>query len=214
MYLSKVKLNWKQAGNLYEQHRALWLLFPDIPKNSEAQNNKTRDIKTFLYRIEKTEKGQYANVLIQSMIKPTQNDNIELLAVRDLAVSVQPEQTLRFRLRANPTKEIKDECKGKIVRNGTEYTRGVRVPLIREEEQQTWLQRRLETAADLKSLVVQKELPLHFHKTKTNNRGKIQTILFDGLLVVKDSNALIELMQKGIGRATSFGCGLLSLASG
>ena len=213
MYLSKVKLTWEQVKNPYEQHRAIWKLFPDIQGNNANGDSKTRQIKTFLYRIEQIKKHQCANVLVQSMVKPVPDDEVELLAVRDLSINLQAEQILRFRLRANPIKQIKDERKGKVIgKNGKTYIRGVRVPLIREEEQQAWLQRRLENAANLQNLIIQKELPLHFYKAKTKNRGKIQTVLFDGIFIIKDPQALIELMQKGVGHATSFGCGLLSLA--
>ncbi|PID43123.1 MAG: type I-E CRISPR-associated protein Cas6/Cse3/CasE [Proteobacteria bacterium] len=201
MYLSKVQLSWNQTRNPYEQHRALWQLFPNSP---EAQ-------RSFLYRIEQTVKGQGADVLMQSLQSPVETGDVNLVATRDFNPSLYQGQVLRFRLRANPVKTIKDPRKGERIKNGKTYTRTVRVPLILEAQQQAWLEKKLKDSASLQSLVVQQELPLNFRKKSEKCSGKIQPILFDGILTVEDSEALLELMKYGIGPAKSFGCGMLSL---
>lgn len=203
MYLSKVKLNWSQAKNPYEQHRALWNLFPDRPE----------DKRDFLYRVEQYVKGQGADVIMQSLQQPQHSDVLELLAVRPLNLSLQQGQRLRFRLRANPVKSIKDASKGEQIKNGKSYTRTVRVPLIHEEQQQVWLTRKLNGAATLEVVVIQPELPLNFRKQSEQRSGKIQPLLFEGILTVENSEALLKLMMEGIGPAKSFGCGMLSLAA-
>jgi len=204
MYLSKVKLNWAQAKNPYEQQRALWHLFPNRPD----------DQRDFLYRLEQNVKGQGAVVIMQSQQKPVEAETVELLAVRNLNLSLHQGQALRFRLRANPVKTIKDERKGERIKNGKTYTRTVRVPLIQEEQQQAWLVRKLEGVATLQALTVQQELPLNFRKQRENRSGKIQPVLFDGVLTVENVDAFTELLRRGIGPAKSLGCGMLSLAPG
>lgn len=203
MYLSKVKLNWEQAKNPYEQHRALWKLFPDRPE----------DQRDFLYRVEQYTKGQGADVIVQSQQQPLPSDTVNLLASRELNVSLQKGQRLRFRLRANPIKSIKDESKGEQIKNGKSYTRSVRVPLIHEEQQQAWLVRKLNEAATLEAITIQPELPLNFRKQNQQRSGKIQPLLFEGILTVDNPDALLKLMVEGVGPAKSFGCGMLSLAA-
>lgn len=204
MYLSKVKLNWNQAKNPYEQHRALWQLFPGRPN----------DDRDFLYRVEQIVKGQGASVILQSQQCPAETESVELLAAREVTFALYEGQILRFRLRANPVKAIKDERKGERLKNGKTFTRSVRVPLIHEEQQQAWLARKLEGCASIQALNIQKELPLNFYKKRENRSGKVQPVLFDGVLMVENVNAFTELLSRGIGPAKSLGCGLLSLAPG
>ncbi len=201
MYLSKVQLSWEQARNPYEQHRALWQLFPNSP---DAQ-------RSFLYRVEQTVKGQGAGLLMQSLHSPVETGVVNLVAIRDFNPFLYQGQTLRFRLRANPVKTIKDPRKGERIKNGKTYTRTVRVPLIKEEQQAAWLTKKLDGAAALKALTIQQELPLNFRKKSEKRSGKIQPILFDGILTVEDPEALLTLIKYGIGPAKSFGCGMLSL---
>lgn len=203
MYLSKVKLNWAQVKNPYEQHRALWHLFPERPQ----------DQRDFLYRIEQYTKGQGAEVIMQSQQQPQQSDLLDLRAVKPLNLSLQKGQKLRFRLRANPVKTIKDESKGERIKKGKSFIRTVRVPLIYEEQQEAWLVRKFNGSVSLEALTIQQELPLNFRNDKEQRSGKIQSVLFEGILVVQDPRALLKLMQSGIGPAKSFGCGLLSLAA-
>lgn len=202
MYLSKIKLNWAQAKNPYEQHRVLWQLFPD----------RSYEQRSFLYRVEQYVKGQGASVIMQSQQQPLQCEALELLAVRPLNLSLHEGQRLRFRLRANPVKTIKDERKGEQIKNGKSYTRTVRVPLLHEDQQQAWLARKFEGIASLEALVIQQELPLNFRKQKEQRSGKIQPVMFDGIFAVQNPDMLMGLLQSGIGPAKSFGCGLLSLA--
>jgi len=203
MYLSKIHVSWDQAKNPYDLHRALWKLFPD------CQDDK----RDFLFRVEKIQTGVGADVLMQSIHKPLPNEaSLVLVACREYPMAIKNEQQLRFRLRANPIKTIKDESKGKRERKGRMYTKTVRVPLITEEQQLDWLHKKLAEVAVLDTVIVQKETPLYFHKRKVSIRGKIQTACFDGILTVRDSNAFIELIKQGIGPAKSFGCGLISLA--
>ena len=206
MHLSQLHIDWNKANNPYDLHRAIWELFPDRPED-------TRD---FLFRVEALELNQGARVLMLSQNLPVeQSEHSRLLATRDWNPAFVQGQQLRFRLRANPVKSIADNSKGtKIGNNGKEYVKRVRVPLIHEEEQQAWLERKLEGAALLDQLIIQREMPLRFSKPdgKQHMAGKVQPVLFDGVLVVQDPQALLDCLQQGIGPAKSFGCGLLSLA--
>lgn len=202
MYLSKVQLGWESAKNPYELHKALWQFFPDRPDEN----------RSFLFRVETIVKGQSAQLLMQSMEKPSAGTKAELLACREILLRLQEGQLLRFRLRANPIKTIKDAEKGVVEKKGKNFTRTARVPLIHEEQQQAWLERKFENVALLQSLNIQKELVLNFRKHKEQRSGKIQPVLFNGVFQVLNPTALVQMMEQGIGPAKSFGCGLLSIA--
>lgn len=200
MYLSKILVSWHKARNPYDIHRALWQLFPDHPD----------DCREFLFRVEKKERGFGVELLLQSVEVPVSNNQtIRITASREYRLSITNGQRLRFRLRANPIKTINDEM-GRINRKG--MVKKCRVPLIREEEQNTWLKRKLSEACSIETLSVQREEPIYFRKKKDQRGGKIQTVMFDGIIRIKDQESFLDRLKDGIGPAKAFGCGLLSIA--
>lgn len=204
MFLSKVHIPWQQAKNPYQFHQALWKLFPGC---EEAERD-------FLFRVEQVQIGIGANVLMQSEIKPEGGEQSPLLLAqpKEFVLKVPNGQRLRFRLRANPIKTIKDSGKGTIEKKGKIFTKTVRVPLLHEEQQQAWLERKLQDFARLETLVIQPEPVTYFRKLKENRSGKIQTILFDGIITITDAPVFEVHFTHGIGPAKAFGCGLLSVA--
>jgi CRISPR system Cascade subunit CasE len=199
MYLSKIHIPWHQSQNPYQLHQSLWRLFLGF-ENADRE---------FLFRVEQLQKGMGAQVLMQSAAQPQSNEQSPtLLAQREYVLNVQNGQRLRFRLRANPIKTIKDSSKGSVEKKG----KTVRVPLLHEEQQQAWLERKLQAFSQLETLIVQPEPVLYFRKAKEGRSGKIQTVMFDGVLTVTDAEAFNSQATKGIGPAKAFGCGLLSLA--
>lgn len=203
MYLSKIHIPWVRAQNPYQFHQALWRLFPE---REQAERD-------FLFRVEQQQKGIGAQVLMQSAQSPQSGaDSPALLALRDYDPVFPQGQRLRFRLRANPIKTIKDESKGAVEKKGKTFTKTVRVPLLHEEQQQAWLARKLQPFAQLETLIVQPESVLYFRKGKDQRSGKIQTVMFDGILLVTEPEAFNAALKHGIGAAKAFGCGLLSVA--
>lgn len=204
MYLSKIHIPWAQGKNPYQFHQALWRLFPG---HEDAE-------REFLFRVEQQQTGVGAEVLMQSAIQPqsVEHSPVLLAAPREFALNIPNNQRLRFRLRANPIKTIKDSSKGSIERKGKTFTKTVRVPLLHEDQQQAWLERKFQAFAQLETLIIQPEPVLYFRKAKEDRSGKIQTVLFDGIFTVTNVAALENAVQQGIGPAKAFGCGLLSLA--
>jgi len=197
MYLSRLLLTGEQLHNPYEIHRTLWLAFPDAAEQS----------RDFLFRVEQRTSRQ-VQVLVQSQRQPTANvENARLLASKALELNLLEGSQLRFMLMANPVKTIADE-QGRLDSKGE--VKKCRVPLIKEEEQIAWLKRKLEGAALVNIVEIEKQLPLHFRKG--SKPGKIQPYAFKGVLQVVDAQALRDLLQQGICHAKAFGCGLLSLA--
>jgi CRISPR system Cascade subunit CasE len=209
MFLSQLHIDWRKAKNPYELHRAIWELFPGRPD----------DQRDFLFRVEALEANKGARVLMLSQhFIEEQSEHCRLLATREWNPVFAEGQRLRFRLRANPVKSIKDESKGmRTSKQGFQYAKRVRVPLIHDDQQQAWLERKLHDIADIEQLVIQQEFPLRFRKNTQDKTspmaGKIQPVLFDGVLLARSPGQLVELISKGIGPAKSFGCGLLSLAN-
>ncbi|BBJ22999.1 type I-E CRISPR-associated protein Cas6/Cse3/CasE [Candidatus Nitrotoga sp. AM1P] len=194
MYLSKVQLDWSASRNPYEWHRALWQLFPNRPD----------DARDFLFRMEQLQAGKGAVLLLQSAIPPLESiANASLIApTKMLNLSkLSTGQALRFRLTANVIKTIRDQKNPE---------KRVRVPLVREDEQQAWLARKLEGAATLDEVTLQKNAPLLFRRG--GSAGKLVTVTFDGILTVTNPEVFRNLVANGIGAAKSFGCGLLTMA--
>lgn len=204
MYLAKIHISSQKANNPYDWHDALWKLFPGRPDEK----------RQFLFRVEHLDKQTGAQILLQTPIEPAHSsDDARCLACKPVVYCFEQGQNLRFRLRCNPIKAIKDERKGTVTRNGTVYTRSVKVPLIDEEEQQSWLAGKLQAAgAELLAVTVIQESPLYFRKSKEKRSGKIQPVLFEGILKVTDVESFQKKLQEGIGPAKAFGMGLLSLA--
>jgi CRISPR system Cascade subunit CasE len=200
MYLSKIMIHGSICRNPYEIHRSLWSLFPE---NADAERD-------YLFRVERSGQQQ-AEVLMQSFREPiaVQSHDLRLLACKDYSLILNVGQRLRFQLIANPIKTINDES-GRL--NARGEVKKCRVPLIHEEEWRNWLERKLANCADLQTIIAEKRLPLNFRKAKGKLVGKIQPVDFQGVLQVKDSAGLSELISAGIGPAKALGCGLLSLA--
>ncbi len=197
MYLSKVIIQNARCRDVYQFHQAIWQLFPSQPAQKRA----------FLFRIEAKHPGRGADVLLQSMEAPASSAAAQVLACKPLAFHLKEGDQLRFRLRANPIKTIKDEQQRL---NGRGEIKRCRVPLLKEQEQHQWLIRKFSLAARLEHIESTSELPLFF--SKNGMGGKIQPMNFEGILTVTSVPALLSLLNNGVGPAKAMGCGLLSLA--
>jgi len=204
MYLSKLFIDFKRPKNIYQIHQDLWSLFPN-------QDDKAR---SFLFRVEQLQAGSGASILMQSEIEPVAgNEHVTLLATRKYPLTVLKNQRLRFLLVANPVKTVKDQKERK---NQKGVIKSNRVPLITENDQQNWIERKLQSWAQLDSVMIHPCPPLYFYKKDEQKpkgyAGKIVPVTFEGVLIVREPDTIIEQVKQGIGPAKAFGCGLLSLA--
>lgn len=196
MFLSKIWIDWQWARDPYQIHRALWQLFPNSP-------DAKRD---FLFRVEDLQPGRGAAILLQSVIAPERAEVASVIASKAIEWQLPAGALLRFKLRGNPVKTIKDK-RQRLNRKGE--VKACRVPLIHEEEQRQWLVRKLDGAARLETMQLVTEPPLYFRKAGVG--GKVQPVSFEGILILDDPERLLALINEGIGPAKSLGCGLLSL---
>jgi len=204
MYLSQCVLNTVRPVNPYQLHKKIWKLFPDYEDEE----------RSFLFRVENLGQAGAQKILLQSKYKPQaiQGDLLLLQSKEINLTGLKQLSKLRFMLRANPTKKIKDI-------NGKQTNQGkVRVPLIDEQEIRDWLKRQLQDCAviDNNECTILRQDLLSFRKTKDKQQhfGKIQTITYTGTMTVLDYKMLIDKIYSGFGPAKAFGCGLLSVAKG
>jgi len=214
MYLSRLILNPRsrqvrsELARPYAMHRTLLNAFPQGKVHVERTEE---DAIGLLYRIDEDARSGALHVLVQSQKSPQWGFLAEreyLLPVADnpatraVNLQLQPGQVLAFRLRANPTKRIKDTTK--------------RIGLVQEEEQRAWLERKLATAGSaLISVNIADEQIMHgklFKEKEPEKRMNLLSVRFDGVLQVKDPTQLVKSIQAGFGSAKGLGFGLLSLA--
>jgi len=195
MFLSKCILNYSSPINPYQLHREIWKLFPDRPD----------DKRDYLFRVENLDQKAPPQILLQSFIKPAaeQGKSMILSQSKKVTLHLRSGQLLRFMIRANPTKRIKEENKN---RNQGR----VRVPIIEEEEMSVWLRRQLKDAAVIHEMMINGQNIMYFRKG--SDTGKVVAITYSGILEVKNETKFLSIIEKGIGPAKSFGCGMLSVA--
>ena len=118
MYISKVSL---KTSDTYEQHQAIWSLFPNSPERK----------RDHLFRVEAEKSGQVL-LLLQSSSAPISSESATVIESKALNVQLTNGDYYKFKLLANPTKCL---CKGKKV-----------IEIKDEAEQVAWLQRKLKGA--------------------------------------------------------------------
>jgi CRISPR system Cascade subunit CasE len=111
----------------------------------------------------------------------------------DIAVG----DTLRFRIRANPT----------VTREGKRHG------LLREEQQLAWIDRVLSARGTTDIFAVVSESTRQVMRRRRGRRPIIiHGVTFDGVLLVEDPQALRTAVREGIGHAKALGFGLLTVA--
>ena len=215
MYLSRLQLNptsrnlWRNVVDQpYRLHQLVMQGFPD-GVNRESAN--------VLHRLDQTYNG--LTLLVQSSIQPAWGsldpnllltvdpfDPLPNPAIQTLAdLGLQNGRILTFRLRANPTikKVRRDE-------NGNRHNSN-RVPLVHEDKQLGWLQKRAEQSG---FILLDTQINPEGKQTDYRKKLTIYTILINGRLQITDAALFNQALRQGIGPAKAFGCGLLSLAPG
>ena len=168
----------------------------------------SRQAAGVLYRVEQGRAGTV--VLVQSLTDPdftrlppgyAVNSTRDLSALLD---NLERGTLVRYRIAANPTRRepSADTGRGKV--------RG-----LRGNGALTWWQRRAdEYGLDIESATISREEILKGVRQRGSQPLTMAHVLvqFDGTAVVRDPGAAREAILAGIGRAKSYGCGLLSVA--
>jgi len=213
MYLTRLILNLKsrqvqrEIADPYQLHRTIMSAFPEeLPPDERV-----------LFRLETDVRNQAPFILVQSQHHPDwsglldDNKRFYLLElsnqngehanpdVKSVNLRLSPGQYLSFRLLANPT----------VKRNGKRYG------LYREQEQNDWLNRKIELAgANVISVRTSHQSRVYGGLFRKGHKYNLQfsAIRFDGILRVIDPERLISAVNQGIGSGKGLGFGMLSLA--
>ena len=231
MYLSRLMLNLrnpKVARDIHDichMHRTVMSVFSDVEVPREP-----RSAVSALYRVEMDRGAESASIIIQSAVKPDWNNLPEGYALQTDAPHGQnpatkcmhralsdlsDERVLRFRLRANASRKVG-------TKSGPDGRRrnGRRVPLRSNTERMEWLRRK----ADQSGFRLVEENASHGSPAVSMSSGErrtgrrrrriltIESVQFEGLLEVMDTDKFISAICTGIGPGKPYGCGLLSVA--
>lgn len=204
MYLSRLNLDLahpvvaRAVGDLHAQHRLVLQGFPETDQGGPGR---------VLYRLET---DGLPTALIQSEKEPHWNSLRALTSAIDGPKPFDPQfspgQTLRFRLRATPTK--KTQFGEDAARPGHR-----RVGFFTETEQRAWLERKGREGGGF-ALVEVRTSALGWQEGRKPGGGILRhhAVQFDGVLRVTDAGAFRAALACGIGPAKGFGFGLLSVA--
>lgn len=205
IYLTKLTLNpadrnaqW-DLGRPYRLHQTLLKSFGTDRQTSNVLHRIERDDFTHpTLLVQATEAADW------SRLDPAYLVNSE---TKQIDFTLPAGRTLRFRLRACPSKRMRriDPATGKR-HNGDRNSR--RAFLYKADDQLDWLARQGEKYGFTlgRTLITQP-------RQTTDRNIKLYSVLFEGVLMITDETAFNSAWQKGIGASKAFGCGLLSLRS-
>lgn len=217
MFLTKLTVNprsrafRRDAADVHDMHRTVMSAYPDLP--STATFRQTHGV---LWRIDAVQGGflqyvqshtapDWARLPEEHLLKPA-----EVRSLQPVLDSIEAGRRFAFRLLANPTRCVRPE---------QAPDRRKRVPHRQPTKQIEWLIGKGEqhgfvvpTSRQGGPDVAPTPAPTLIGKTREPQRITVEPVRFDGHLVVTDPVAFTDAVVNGIGRAKSYGCGLLSLA--
>jgi len=218
MYLSKIQFNpnsqtdshWHQKipHTLYKEHQSLWKLFDQTDTNT----------RPFLYRREQQHPLPLFYVLSEH---PPQTHPLWQIDTKAYHPRLQNKQQLAFTLRINPvvthkpTNNTKLRQRHDIIRlakhTHQQQHPNTHAPNQAERVQQhggQWLQQRAEQYGFQLQGFEFDNYQTHRFKKK-NSQLTISTLDYQGILKITQVDDFMTHLYQGIGRARSFGCGLM-----
>lgn len=180
------RLHWDDAEAV---HRRVMRLFPvDLHRD---ETGGARVAANILFRIELQAANPY--VLVQSDVEPS-DASLPRRQLDDFLAIVESGRRLRFRTDVNAVRM---------------KSRTRRLEPVALSEVPSWLggTRLGEGLEDVEVAV-----PGEFHVRRGKNKTPVRVIRLDGRAVVRDADAVKRVIRQGIGRARSYGCGLVSIA--
>ena len=242
IYLSRLLLNprhravRRDLADCHALHRTILSAFPALPPGQASP----RDQFGVLYRLDSSPHlPDRSAALVQSLVEPDWSrldrlgpgylldtaggpENPACKPIDHLHALIEPGLTLRFRLRANPTKKIPARTS-----DGANRPNGARVELTGDEHLFAWLERKgvrhgfalpassLGDQPNIRVLVEDKVKGRRALAAGDLARGSdltFSSVLFDGVLRVTDAEAFRRALIEGVGSAKAYGFGLLTLA--
>ncbi|MDK7198350.1 type I-E CRISPR-associated protein Cas6/Cse3/CasE [Actinotignum sanguinis] len=198
--LSRVALHKPQNGwslkDPQVRHRAIMALFPHI------ETERPRAEMGILFRLDHVP-GEAPFFLIQSREPVPQLNLPHEAAMKEVALQeLQSGTPVAFRIAVNAIQRIGTGGTRSIPLDGEEPDPGV--PSLSE-----WLSAKLSPAlTDVEIINSRREV---LTTGSGENKRAVQVDTIDGAATVGDGAALLTLQKNGVGRAKSYGCGLLSI---
>jgi CRISPR system Cascade subunit CasE len=215
MYLSQLIFDYRNAeartvlANAYRMHQ---MLSQGYPYPRDGRNS------AILFRVE-----QRGNSIPVVLVQTAQQPDWDLLPAGVLQRFAGPKDLgtlqigngnhLRFRLRANPTKRLRTPS---AISAGAQDQHGRlerRIGLGKEIDQAAWLERKGEAHGFyVQAMRIVPEGELRIRKQGGAPGMTFLSVLFDGVLEVRERTRFLEALRSGIGSGKAFGFGLLSVA--
>lgn len=199
----------------YSAHQLLWRLFPDC------------EGRPFLFRqeIEAEQKGSDAPCglplfYVLSQVEPVAIPGLLAVESKTFAPALAAGDRLAFRLRANPTVARRagqsPSVRSDVLMHAKHaFDRAERTSPackhVMDEAAHDWLHKRAQ-ANGFKLIAEPIMTAYRQHELQKNGRRKpirFSSIDYEGVLVVVDPERFVASLDRGIGRAKAFGCGLM-----
>ncbi len=215
MILSKLVLNARKpwSSKIYDSHQALWQLFDDHP--DRKRDFLFREIAPFSY-------------LCLSQRAPKDRNGIWSITSKPFIPKLACGNRLLFSLRVNAVRKTRDE-KGRQLRHDIVQHARIKLqaegiapeeipprPILAQTEGKAWFLNRQESfglAIEEETFMVEGISRHTFYKKKTG-KGQLNILDMRGFARVTDTHRLMQTIEKGIGPAKGFGCGLLLIQRG
>jgi len=242
IYLSRLALNplsrevRSDVSDCHKLHERILSAFP----KAEGSDQKARERFGVLHRLDHERRKYQLVLLVQSKLKPdwsvlppgyllegSNEENPACKLVHEKYAALQAGQELLFRLRANPTRRVR-ECS---TREHDPKFYGKRVDVRGEDAQVEWLRRKGQACGfELGRVSVNKDAfnlcaapegrvtgrykDRAAESVSKSSRLTFGSVLFEGELIVSEVESFRQAIVEGIGSAKAFGFGLLSIAPG
>jgi CRISPR system Cascade subunit CasE len=212
--LSRLELQSRHLGvardlaDVAEMHRTIMRAFP---RSGDASPRAALGV---LFRAELD--AQRTIVLVQSKVRPEWDQLADGYLVRaetkhigDSLAGIADGRELRFLLVANPSR--------KIARDGARNSQ--RVEMRTDDERHRWLADRaarhgfrLGGHGPHDGVRVDRIVMPRPTRGTSHSRITVKPVRYEGRLVVTDAELFVDTIQRGLGPAKAYGCGLLSVA--
>jgi CRISPR system Cascade subunit CasE len=201
-FLTKIEIDHEMAfktglRDSYAWHQKIWEAFPE-------RDGEPRD---FLTRLDEIDGG--LRLLLLSPRQASRPDWCPEACWTDKEVSASffSHSAYRFSLLANPTKKVKSDKNGNLLKNSR------RVPLVTREDLLAWLQRKGEQHGFTFNPDQTRTVPRPRQSfIKKGQAGLHAATEFIGELQVTQTDSFQHAALKGIGSAKAFGFGMLCLS--
>jgi CRISPR system Cascade subunit CasE len=191
----------RDLADVTRLHNRVMSLFPD------GLGDTPRRETGALFRVEAV--NDAVRVLIQSALQPEPArlpdgfGDFAVLKLKDFLASLHDGLEVRYRITANPSKQLP--------RGHTGPGRPGQRIALRGPEAEAWWHRRAQAAGlDLRSVVMHPRRDLGANRPD-RKAMRLAAAQFEGTAVIADAGAVERAIRQGIGHGKSYGCGLLSV---